>query len=742
MAYVLPSTNADLNTTWDFLVEGIDQIMTKLHMGVTYSKYMSMYNAAHSYCTASRMGFDAHGSGKDLYNNLGNYFSTHLTTSLGKVALLEKEELLAFYSKEWTRYTTGAKYVNQLFMYLNRHWVTRERAGGWKNVYTIYTLALAQWRDWLFKKTQSKPSKLIATILELIDKQRDGETIDQGLIRSVLESFVSLGIDDNDPDKPCLNVYRGHFEAAFIDATKAYYRHDSELFLADHNISDYLTRIEEIIKEEEDHIDRYLHSQTRKILISTCEQVLIQERLQSLWDGFRVLLKNDKETDLRRMWVLLSRTDSPEPLRQIFEEHVKDTGLAVVSALIGEGGVDEIDPKLYVEVLLEVHRKNYETTLKCFNAEMGFVTSLDKGCREFINRNAATRLSSSKSPELIAKHTDLLLRKNSKVAEQSDIESELNRVMILFKYVEDKDVFQTFYTTKLSKRLVHNISASEESEASMISKLKEECGFEYTTKLQRMFTDVNLSQDLTDQFRERMLQTHGDSDIAFSAMVLGTNIWPLSPPGHSFVIQPELQTTYNRFRGYYQAKHSGRKLTWLWNYSKNELKTNYLNQKYIFMTSAYQTAVLLQYNRHDTLTLSELLTATSIPKELLLQVLGLLTKGKVLVDGGTGEYSLNPKYKSKKVKVNLNQPIKAESKIESRDVLRTVDEDRKYSIQATIVRIMKARKTMNHQQLVQEIIGQISQRFTPKIPDIKRAIETLLEKEYLERGEGMYTYVA
>ena len=60
--------------------------------------------------------------------------------------------------------------------------------------------------------------------------------------------------------------------------------------------------------------------------------------------------------------------------------------------------------------------------------------------------------------------------------------------MILFKYLEDKDVFQTFYSTKLSKRLIHGVSASDESEASMISKLKEACGFEYTNKLQRMFT--------------------------------------------------------------------------------------------------------------------------------------------------------------------------------------------------------------------------------------------------------------
>ena len=83
--------------------------------------------------------------------------------------------------------------------------------------------------------------------------------------------------------------------------------------------------------------------------------------------------------------------------------------------------------------------------------------------------------------------------------------------MVLFKYIDDKDVFQTYYTTKLSKRLIHGVSASDEAEASMISKLKEACGFEYTNKLQRMFTgefpdDHSHTSLLTDLFRRHVAQ--------------------------------------------------------------------------------------------------------------------------------------------------------------------------------------------------------------------------------------------
>ena len=49
---------------------------------------------------------------------------------------------------------------------------------------------------------------------------------------------------------------------------------------------------------------------------------------------------------------------------------------------------------------------------------------------------------------------------------------------------------------------------------------------------------------------------------------------------------------------------------------------------------------------------------------------------------------------------------------------------------------MKSRKKMKHVQLVQETIQQIKGRFAPQIPDIKKCIDILLDKEYLERFEG------
>lgn len=51
----MPPANADLQTTWAYLEEGVDHIMTRLKDGISYSKYMNLYTVAYNYCVSSRM---------------------------------------------------------------------------------------------------------------------------------------------------------------------------------------------------------------------------------------------------------------------------------------------------------------------------------------------------------------------------------------------------------------------------------------------------------------------------------------------------------------------------------------------------------------------------------------------------------------------------------------------------------------------------------------------------------------
>jgi cullin 1 len=155
--------------------------------------------------------------------------------------------------------------------------------------------------------------------------------------------------------------------------------------------------------------------------------------------------------------------------------------------------------------------------------------------------------------------------------------------------------------------------------------------------------DISLSQDLTDSFKEHVAQSQDQADmnITFNVMVLGTNFWPLSPPKDNFIVPTDIRLPYDRFQKFYQRAHPGRKLTWLWNYSKSELQTTYLNRKYIFMTSTYQMTVLLQYNNTDMLSLDELSTGTNVGRDVLTQVLQPLVKSRILIRGRNDKYDLN-----------------------------------------------------------------------------------------------------
>lgn len=749
-----PTKRVTLDEIWPDLHDGIHKIITNLNQGFENKKWMELYTHVYNYCTNSRLPqtgrrnlTGANFVGEELYARLKNFLTAHMTDLLKIAETRMDEGLLHYYYREWERYTTAMSYVNHIFHYLNRHWVKRETDDGKREVYEIKTLALVIWRDSFFAPLKEK---LTSSLLALVEKERNGEQIDTTLFSGVIQAYVSLGLNKERPKENTLDVYNSAFCTDFLNATETYYLAESTQFISMNTVADYMKKVEVRLKEETERVQKYLHPSTQEQLISKCRSVLIEKHLETIRAEFQKLLENDKIDDLSRMYQLLVQINHAlEPLRDRFEKYVEAVGLQELESVSTAASAD---PKVYVETILKVFSKYNQLVVTAFQNDNGFVGALDKACRKFINNNVICKDATSKSPELLAKFTDLLLKKSPKNPEEHEMDSLLNNVMVVFKYIEDKDVFQTFYSKMLAKRLIHGTSASEDLESSMIGKLKAACGYEYTSKLQRMFTDISLSRELLLRFKS----FEGASELStdFTVLVLATGSWPLQPPSTAFSVPKELQLCEQLFQKFYQIQHNGRKLTWLHQLSKGEVKANYTTAKtvYTFQASTYQMGILLAFNNEEVINFEDLQNITQLNPGILKQTLLSLSKVKILeMDpqdddiANNHRFKLNRGFKSKRTKININVPIAQQVKDETENTHKLVEEDRKLQIQAAIVRIMKTRKRLQHSNLISEVVSQLQARFKPSITLIKKCVDILIEKEYLERVEGqkdLYSYVA
>ena len=93
------------------------------------------------------------------------------------------------------------------------------------------------------------------------------------------------------------------------------------------------------------------------------------------------------------------------------------------------------------------------------------------------------------------------------------------------------------------------------------------CGYEYTSKLTRMFHDIALSKTLNEEFRKRLTDNGKEIPIDFSIKLLTMGSWPFTQ-SFPLTLPKEFDQALHHFQEFYNEKHHGRKLTWLYSQSK------------------------------------------------------------------------------------------------------------------------------------------------------------------------------
>ncbi|KAM9163948.1 cullin-2 isoform 2-T3 [Pangshura tecta] len=679
--------------------------------------------------------------GERLYTETKFFLENHVR-HLHKRVLESEEQVLVMYHRYWEEYSKGADYMDCLYRYLNTQFIKKNKLteadlqygyGGVdisEPLMEIGELALDMWRKLMIEPLQGI---LIRMLLREIKNDRCGEDPNQKVIHGVINSFVHV---EQYKKKFPLKFYQEIFECPFLNETGEYYKQEASNLLQESNCSQYMEKVLGRLKDEEMRCHKYLHPSSYGKVIHECQQRMVADHLQFLHAECHNIIRQEKRSDMANMYTLLRAVSSGLPhMIQELQNHIHDEGLRATSNLSQENM-----PTQFVESVLEVHSKFVQLINTVLNGDQHFMSALDKALTSVVNYREPKSIC--KAPELLAKYCDNLLKKSAKGMTENEVEDKLTSFITVFKYIDDKDVFQKFYARMLAKRLIHGLSMSMDSEEAMINKLKQACGYEFTSKLHRMYTDMSVSADLNNKFNNFIKNQDAiiDLGISFQIYVLQAGAWPLTQaPSSTFAIPQELEKSVQMFELFYSQHFSGRKLTWL----------HYLCTA---MVTTYQMAVLLAFNNSETVSYKELQDSTQMnEKELTKTIKSLLDVKMINHDldkediEAESTFSLNLNFSSKRTKFKITTSMQKDTPQEMEQTRSAVDEDRKMYLQAAIVRIMKARKVLRHNALIQEVISQSRARFNPSISMIKKCIEVLIDKQYIERSQASadeYSYVA
>jgi len=736
------ASEVDFEKSWAVLSDAIREIENKNAFELSFEElYRKSYNLV------------LRKYGKQLYESVKNLVGEYLFGIRDSLTSKyesneDKVEFLKSMSGRWEDHMLSMRMISDVLMYLDRVYAKEN------HLPLIYDVGINLFRDNVVKYDKNRIGDMLNTlVVDQITANRNGLIVDIFLIKSIIGMFESL-IEDEKNIEMGENYYLKYFEPYYLEKTYEYYqRKSTEIFEAS-NGTLYLKAIDELITNEQNKSALYLPTVTHPKLISLVDKILITSRIDKVMrfhnEGLKYWIMNEKYDELNLLYKLLSRVDyfdgfkiqineiileEGSALEQNELETIPQDGGAKASKNTGSSKKATSQAITWIEKVISLKDK-YDLVLKSLNKDASLQKTIENSFVEFLNKNV-------KLAEYLSLFMDNIIKKTGNKSEE-EVENVLNKSILIFRFVKDKDLFEKYYKNHLAKRL---LKSSSDLERVVIAKIKNEIGSSFTSKLEGMFRDINLSKEVSRNFDKKN----------FEIDVLTKTFWPIQPASNSqeIILPSQLESLKKSFDEYYLKLHNGRSLNWAFNFGTIDIRIKFDKKIHELNMSLYCGIVVLLFEENVELTFTQIEQLTKIPKADLirsLQSVAVAPRTRILIKKPMSKdikpddvFSFNSSFSAPMTKVKvLTVANKVESDVERTKTIEKIDEDRKFELDAAIVRIMKSRKTLRHNELIVETVKQIT-RFKPSPQLIKKRIEALLEREYLQRDKddrGIYHYLA
>ncbi|KAF7587931.1 Cullin-3 [Aspergillus hancockii] len=803
----------DFDTNWDALSSSLKKIHTKDASNLSFEQ---LYRNAYNIVLMMR-GLDLFERVKKLEQEwLDSEVQKRVNSAISSILLQAQdqtqaemqdqanerrdtgEKFLDVLKEAWEDHQISMGMITDVLMYMDRITSADHKKP------SIYVASMALFRDSVLRSAVRSDAEstvadvLKSTVLFMIHLERSGQMINRPLIRHCI--YMLEGLYETITEEESSKLYLTMFEPAFLETSKAFYRTEGQRLLETGDAATFCKAASDRIAEERERCLSTLSPLTESKIKDVLDSELISKNIAEVVNlegtGVRNMLDNDRVDILRSVYVLSARVDPKKaPLTTATQKRIVEMGedinksatiaaQAVPTKPVEKGASGEKKPAekerpvniqtasaiKWVDDVLELKNKFDRVWEESFGSDPTMQSAITTSFSEFINSNP-------RSSEYLSLFFDENLKKGIKGKTDSEVDALLDNGITLLRYVKDKDLFEAYYKKHLSRRLLMKRSASMDAERQMISKMKMEVGNQFTQRLEAMFKDMTVSEDLTTSYKDYVRRA-GDPDqkpIDLDINVLTSTMWPMetmsSVKGEevqlSCIFPKEIDKVKQSFEQFYLSKHNGRKLSWQASMGTADVRATFYRsngkvQRHELNVSTYAMIILMLFNevpQGESLTYEEIQAQTRIPDHDLvrnLQSLAVAPKTRVLKKDPmsknvkpTDKFFFNNDFQSPFMKVRIGVVSGSANKVENQDQRKETEkrmsDERGASIEAAVVRIMKQRKTLVHSKLMSEVLSQLSARFVPDVNMIKRRIESLIDREYLERVEEdppTYGYVA
>jgi hypothetical protein len=595
--------------------------------------------------------------------------------------------------------------------------------------------------------------------IKLISIMKTLQCMDYNKPRILKISETSKNWQEEEKDTAKIKLtYQDEWFKYFESETIKYIRNKAERDIKNNSAPEYVKCELKYLDEEDERLDSYVYGGYHARIKEINYEYLIKNNAQQIVDmdtGINNMFKTKKKDELNEVYQLFSFY--PECLKLIqssFRAYIKERLLA----LYNDKEFSK-DPKKFVPALIDLKKEMDEIVVLCFANDNDF--------QDQENKEFSVLMSKDHYPKQLANYADFCMRNGFKGKSEEEIEGTLNDIISIFKNINSKLVFQSETEKKMSDRLIKGLSINMNAEKMLISKLKQENGVTYVSKMNEMISDLEKNKAEYEGYK--LSKSHGaPGGIKFNIQVISQSAWDINKSNMEKIEVPLfLQNCIDDFQSFYLGRHQQTKLIWCLSLSRIEIQYLYLQNKNISTSTLPQFLALYYLEQKGNLKLETIATLLGCNvKKVIYDIRGLIfnpsfnpkgttDKGVILsnIDEKTKEFkpsteiSINRKFSVNRQKFNtLPLPqkktadeIKA-SEMEEAQIIKKYQDN---ILQATVTRIMKSRigQETSHVWLVGEASKQVD-LFKAQPQQIKENIEKLIEKNIIKRKGASYEYIA